>query len=163
MVDENNDRGFILYKEFRKSLKSKFMEYDRKEKEISLKFKTLNDKFRTVTDKQCEQPLRNLSQINEAIDPESYKKTFKSVEDCYTIYDFGLKDEMERITKRLEVIDDDSYNCNKQCMENISSKIDEDIKKCYGECYDSSFILTTRIQNNLLSKINENMNKLAKM
>ena len=157
---ETEDRVFELYGQFRNSIKNKFKEYDEKEEEISKKYRELHEKFREATDKQCLDLILNLAKSDKNKDSDLYEKNYSLLDDCYEHYDFGLKKQMEGITKKIESVDNILYKCNVNCIKDQEIKDDREIKKCYEVCFDVSFAETSSIQDNLLVKIQDNYLKL---
>jgi hypothetical protein len=165
-----------LFNEIGTEYREKLSEAEKNEEIISEKLKNSQEKLVNVVKLQCKEPYdwfqnNSTQEMNEngvsfQIDEskrEDSQRHLEQLQKCFMKYDYGLRDELIGSQNEMNKITDDHESCSNFCIETSEKKPDQEVKQCFQNCFNQTFVKTSMAQSRIIGKIDEVYNILDKI
>lgn len=140
-----------------------------KENQINYKLRSLQDKMMRTIEDNCKESYSWIQEntrqeqnengmkfiIKDENQREQAHKVFKEFEECSSRFDFGLRRKLEESREDVQKISNSFLGCSDNCIGNLESKQDNEIKVCLRQCFDVSLQKSELIQEDIIKKIDD--------
>ena len=170
-----SDRIHKVFNEIGAEYRDKLLEADKNEEIITEKLRDTQEKLINVIKVNCKESFdwfqNNATQEKKAdgiafqLDDskrQEGQKFIEQLQECYTKYDYGLRQELLNSQNEMNIITDDHQSCSNFCVETSENKLDQEIKQCFQNCFTQTFDKTRQAQSRIIGKIDDVYNNLNK-